>query len=489
MPIEPNQRYDQYIELRERWPAFHFHGWTLTDNAAETCVTYQFEIPGLAVFEPTLTFPDKVAGRSSINMFDSPLGRRILFSLGMVELVSYWKATCSPTVLVHAGWLDETDIFWWKTLYRLGLGEFFYRNGIPPDPNGFMELRCELPNPAAAHADALAASAASPYLPGGNLVPVGGGKDSVVTLELLAEHRENNVPFLINPTPAGLNTAAVAGYASEQTISVRRTIHPRLLELNRMGFLNGHTPFSAIVAFSAYLTAFRFGFARIVLSNEASANEGNLEGLDVNHQYSKSYAFEHSFMEYARRNFGSGIHYFSLLRPFNELQIARRFAAAPVSYREVFRSCNAGSRENRWCGQCPKCLFVRLILAPFLPAEELDRLIGPLLDDPAQISDFDGLTGLTPIKPFECVGEAEEVRCAVEWTILHNILEGRSQPLLLRHYAERMRALRGAKPVESAFPPSDIEGIMERFNEEHAIPEAFMEPVLRMREYVASDIE
>ena len=255
MPMEPNQRYEQYIELRERWPVFHYHGWMLTDTAAGTCVTYRFEIPGLAVFEPTLTLPDAAAGRNPVNSFDSPLGRRMLFSLGMVELVSYWKATCSPTVLVHAGWLDETDIIWWKTVYRLGLGEFYYRNGIPPNPDGFMDLRCEVPDPAAARTDAATAASASPTLTGGNLIPVGGGKDSVVTLELLAGQREKNVPFLINPTPAGLDTAAVAGYPSHQTVVVRRTIHPRLLELNRQGFLNGHTPFSAVVAFSAYLTA------------------------------------------------------------------------------------------------------------------------------------------------------------------------------------------------------------------------------------------
>ena len=110
MPMEPNQRYEQYIELRERWPVFHYHGWMLTDTAAGTCVTYRFEIPGLAVFEPTLTLPDAAAGRNPVNSFDSPLGRRMLFSLGMVELVSYWKATCSPTVLVHAGWLEEGQL-------------------------------------------------------------------------------------------------------------------------------------------------------------------------------------------------------------------------------------------------------------------------------------------------------------------------------------------------------------------------------------------
>ncbi|MBP7402065.1 MAG: hypothetical protein KBA30_05555 [Clostridia bacterium] len=481
---------DKYRELRGRWPVFHYHGWTLEETPDRTVVTWRFEVPGLAVFEPTLEIPAVSDGRGPANALDTPLGRRILLSLGMVELVSYWKAVCSPTVLVHAGWLYAGDIAWWKTLYRLGLGEFFYRNGIPPDPEGFMDLRCDVPDPAAARAEAEAAAAASPALPGGNLVPVGGGKDSVVTLELLADRRSANVPFFINPSPAGRDTAAVAGYPAGRTLSLKRTLHPRLLELNRLGFLNGHTPFSAIIAFSAWLSAYRFGYTRIVLSNEASANAGNLPDMDVNHQYSKSYAFEKSFMAYARRNFGGDILYFSLLRPFNELQIARRFAAADPRHREVFRSCNAGSRENRWCGRCPKCLFVRLILAPFLPPDELDRLLGgALLDDPARIVDFEGLTGLAPVKPFECVGEAEEVRCAVERTILRNILEAREQPLLLRHYAARMREIRGKKPSESAFPPSDIEGMLSRFDTEHGIPEDFMEPVLRMRDYVASDLE
>ena len=205
----------------------------------------------------------------------------------------------------------------------------------------------------------------------------------------------------------------------------------------------------------------------------------------MNHQYSKSFAFERDFSGYARRVLYGGIVYFSLLRPFNELQIACRFAASPA-YLEVFRSCNVGSRENRWCGQCSKCLFVRLILAPFVDADTLNGILGhDLLDDTELLADFDGLTGLAPVKPFECVGEAEEVRCAVEWTIEQHRRQNRPLPLLLRHYVESMHGVDKASPAPP-FSPVDRQAMLSCFNEEHGIPAAFMEPVRQMRNYVKS---
>lgn len=476
--MDPESRYDKYLELRARWPEFHYHGFTVRETSGETTVAYQFEIPGLAVFEPSITLPGLAAGRMPSGRLDTPLGRRILFSLGMVELVSYWKATCSPTVLVHAGWLGEEDIAWWKNLYYHGLGEFFHRNGIPADPAVFMDLRSIPIEPDAARADALASPATRPSLSGGNLVPIGGGKDSAVTLELLADRQADNIPFMINPQVAGWDTVRIAGYLQSRILCVRRSLHPRLLELNHLGYLNGHTPYSAVIAFVSYLAAYRFGFSRIVLSNESSANIGNIEGSDVNHQYSKSYEFEQAFDAYTRRSLSADIVYFSLLRPFNELQIARRFAGAPA-YLEAFRSCNVGSRENRWCGHCSKCLFVRLILAPFVLPETLDGILGrALLDDLSLAVDFDGLTGLSAIKPFECVGVAEEVRCAVEWAIEQAGAEGRPLPALLEHYAAK---------APHIFAPIDRQALLSCFNEAHGIPAEFMDPVRKMGEYVAGN--
>ncbi|HEY5466532.1 MAG TPA: hypothetical protein VIL27_05815 [Clostridia bacterium] len=476
--MDPESRYDKYLELRARWPEFHYHGFTVRETAEETTVVFQFEIPGLAVFEPSITLPGQAAGRLPSGRLDTPLGRRILFSLGMIELASYWKSTCSPIVLVHAGWLDEEDITWWKNLYYHGLGEFFHRNGIKTGPAEFMDLRSVPADPDAARADALAATATRPSLPGGNLIPIGGGKDSAVTLELLADRQTDNVPFMINPQTAGWDTVRIAGYPRDRAIHVRRSLHPNLLELNRLGYYSGHTPYSAVIAFVSYLAAYRFGFSRIVLSNESSANIGNFADSDVNHQYSKSYEFEQDFDAYVRRSLSAGIVYFSLLRPFNELQIARRFAGAPA-YLEAFRSCNVGSRENRWCGHCSKCLFVRLILAPFVLPETLDGILGrALLDDLSLAADFDGLTGLSAIKPFECVGVAEEVRCAVEWALEQYRSAGRPLPALLEHYAAK---------APHIFALIDRQALLSCFNEAHGIPTGFLEPVRKMREYVAGN--
>ena len=99
----------------------------------------------------------------------------------------------------------------------------------------------------------------------------------------------------------------------------------------------------------------------VALSNESSANESTVAGSTVNHQYSKSFEFEQDFHKYEKDWLGSGVYYFSMLRPLSEFQIAKYFAGA-TAYHDIFRSCNAGSKQDIWCGHCPKCLFVFLIL-------------------------------------------------------------------------------------------------------------------------------
>lgn len=98
----------------------------------------------------------------------------------MAEAVSYWKAACPPTVRVLCGSLSGEDILWFKKLWFSGLGEFFYRNGITTELDSFVNIVCE-----------------GEALPGGgdfvsaglNIIPVGGGKDSAVTTELLSGFR------------------------------------------------------------------------------------------------------------------------------------------------------------------------------------------------------------------------------------------------------------------------------------------------------------
>ena len=185
----------------------------------------------------------------------------------------------------------------------------------------------------------------------GNLIPIGGGKDSNVTMELLKEFSDVNRPYIINPRGATVESVIVGGYEGME-LAVKRTLDKEMLRLNKEGYLNGHTPFSAIVAFSSIITAYVNNLKYVVLSNESSANESTVSGSTVNHQYSKSYEFEYDFNTYEKEFIKSGVYYFSLLRPLSEYQIASYFSRLK-KYHGVFRSCNKGSHTNIWCADCP----------------------------------------------------------------------------------------------------------------------------------------
>ncbi len=408
--------------LREQYPVFRFVSFDVNETDKTLEIDYHFEIEGLSAFAPHWSFPKPETGAFAADI----TLRQMAFSLGMVELISYWKLTCSPRVEILAGTLDAEQITWWKRLYFGGLGEFFYRNGIDTSEEEFMEI---IPLGTAISGENIERPALD-----GCLVPIGGGKDSAVTLELLRERGGKRLGYIINPRMATLDTAKAAGMADDEVLSVRRTLDPRMLELNRQGYLNGHTPFSALVAFSGLITAYLHRLEYIVLSNESSANESTVAGSTVNHQYSKSFEFEQDFYNYERRYLRSGILYFSLLRPLSEYQIARLFADMPA-YHPVFRSCNAGSKTDSWCGVCPKCLFVYTILSPFLPQDYLAKAFGrAMLEDEELRPIFDQLIGITPEKPFECVGSRDEVNMAAVETVKALTLDGKPLPKLLQYY-------------------------------------------------------
>ena len=183
------------------------------------------------------------------------------------------------------------------------------------------------------------------------------------------------------------------------------------------------------------------GRGAVVMSNEWSASSGNLErdGRTVNHQYSKSLEFETAFRSIL--TVGGGPEYFSLLRPWSELWIARRFATDSAAYLPLFRSCNRAFhvdpriRWKTWCGQCDKCAFIDLILAPFVPAPELAAVFAgrePLQD----VRDRHALVGI--VEP-EVLGhvEAGEVRLGPQCQVLERTLRLARRELRLKLAARR----------------------------------------------------
>jgi hypothetical protein len=411
----------KYLELRDTYATFSFEDFSFSFDSVNFDITFLFSLDGKYSFSPKIRIPSR--DFYHIEKLPDELLRNLVFHMGMVELISYWKAACPRKVIIKPYQLTDDQKRWWKKLYFNGLGEFFYLNHIETDQDSFMDIVCEgepLPG-------IMSLETNNFYM-----VPIGGGKDSVVSLELL-KGQSKVIPMVINPRKATDECIAVAGFSKDESIIVSRSIDKQLLELNAMGFLNGHTPFSAMLAFTSLLVAAFTGIRNIALSNEASANETTVAGKEINHQYSKSYEFESDFRYYVGHYITGSINYFSFLRPLYEIQIARLFAGFP-KYFPIFKSCNVGSKTDVWCCQCPKCLFAYIILAPWLSKEDLLGIFGEdMLNKPSLKHAFDQLTGWEEVKPFECIGTIEEVNIA-----LCAVVEqyGNNLPYLLQKYVK-----------------------------------------------------
>jgi hypothetical protein len=328
--------------------------------------------------------------------------------------VSYYKTAAPPVIDLGPTALTDAELAFLREFYLQGLGEFAYRNALD-----LTDLRIE--------ASRAAATPATPATPAAReirraLVPFGGGIDSIVVVERVRRLADAALFVVNRPADRFEAIEAPAAVTGLPIIRAEREIDPQLLRSAELGFLNGHVPVTGILSAIAVLAAVLTGRDAVVMSNEWSASIPTLEhdGRQVNHQYSKGDAFEAALRGVLADSPAPMPQYFSWLRDRTELWVGREFAALEA-YHGSFRSCNKAfysdpaRRFDHWCGQCDKCCFIDLILAPFIPAADLRRIFaqtGEPLDDPGLAGKFLALLGAGR-KPFECVGEVNECRAAV----------------------------------------------------------------------------
>ena len=421
-------KFKEFNKYREEYKEFIYNDYSIREEKEAIYIEYDFEIPNLTKFNPKLKILKKEMNFKNI---DSKHVKNMVFHIGLIELISYWKSTCSPKIIIKCGYLNEEQINWWKKLYFYGLGELFYTNEIKSNIEEFVNIEC-ISNVNKIEYETIEEES------NGYIIPIGGGKDSVVTLECLKNIDKDTYTLIINPKVTTLKCAEIAEFDNDRIIEIYRTIDKNLIELNAKGFINGHTPFSAMLAYVSYLVAYLLGKKYIALSNENSANESNVVGEKVNHQYSKSFEFECDFGEYVEKYLKAPVKYFSFLRPLNELQIAKIFSKHE-KYHKVFKSCNVGSKgeEWKWCCNCAKCLFAYIILSPYLYKEKLINIFGEdLFEKENLLETFIELIGKGNNKPFDCVGTYEEVNFAVSKTIENLLEKGIKLPYMLQYYKE-----------------------------------------------------
>ncbi|MFJ6199402.1 hypothetical protein [Micromonospora sp. NPDC092111] len=385
-------------EQLRRMDAFTFPSYSIDLATGEALFDYALTGPdGEQRFTEVITLPLPAEPPSDQTV--ATLGR-VLELLHLVAGVSYYKAAAPPRLVLPAP-LGGAAAELVTAVYTRGLAEYAYRNELPH----VLELR--------------------PLVPAGEVSPprvyddsdrrplsaVGGGKDSIVSLEALRRAGFDPVPFSVNPNHVIGSVNEASGLPA---LAARRRIDPVLFELNAAGARNGHIPVTAINSLIAVATAVLHGLGPVVMSNERSASDPNLvwNGHEINHQWSKGIAAEGLLRAALAEHAGLTEPYFSLLRSLSELHIARLFAAID-RYDAVVTSCNAAFKlrdaSARWCRNCPKCRFVFLAMAPFMPRARVVGIFGgDLLAEATQIPGYRELLGVDGHKPFECVGEVEE---------------------------------------------------------------------------------
>jgi hypothetical protein len=439
-------------ETRQHHDTFSYRGFDIQSTHDLLEITFSFHVSPHLEFTPKVTLP-------LMGSIDHKEIENLAFHLGLIEAISYWKATCSPNFVVEAGYLDPQQILWWHDLFIHGLGEFYFQNQIDFRDTDFLTITSP--------------KSISKYIPvsnnnsHGDLILVGGGKDSITTLEMVKKTNNRIGVLLLNPTKAALDTTILA--EKSHPLIVTRTIDNRLLELNQKGYLNGHTPFSAYLSFLGTFMGILHGYEHIITSNELSAGEGNTDylGMEVNHQYSKSYRYEKMFRQYSNDYLTTSVSYFSVLRPLSELQIAALFSKV-TKYDKAFSSCNI-SRNKYWCGECAKCAFVYLVLNPFLDPERTRYIFGDtdFFQNPKIQQHVIDLVGLGKHKPFECVGTEAESRQAVALIIYKYRRFGLKLPSLLTEIDQRLHLTQNASEHDL------LHNISHDWSKEHFLPDMY----------------
>ncbi len=347
-------------------------------------------------FQEEICFPN-----ISLKQLDLSELATSLAYLHLILGISYYKVGVPDEITLHNYWLSTAQAEFFNQTFFLGLQEFAYRNQL--------DLRDKINFPVALETNL---KASNNHSLSGIILPMGGGKDSMLCLEILKAEKPLLLTLGVNP-----QVQAIAELMNLPLVEITRKIDPKLLLLNEQGGLNGHVPFSAILGAVCVVAGLIYQKKYLVLGNERSANEANLEylGTAVNHQYSKSFHFEERFNNFIKTQINGELEYFSLLRQFSEAGIARQLAKHH-EYLDIFASCNqfkklSSDRTRKWCGRCAKCCFVFLCMAPFVDQHKMFQIFGAnLLAAEDLLLEFQRLTGLAEDKPWECVGEYSECR-------------------------------------------------------------------------------
>jgi len=456
----------KFEDFRAKYPNFTYrsYSWSKKGSILNLFFTYAFSSEDVITTSFEINLPEEISEEVIKQNED------YIFRIGLINALSYWKAFCSPHFYIACGNLAETELSWWRDIWYDGMGEFRYRNKLlDVSKESWVEFILN------SSEKKLEKQVHDFSNLSGNLIAFTGGKDSSLTLGILQENRKNEI-FSINPSANMEKVRSFFHYDQYPEIIINRTIHERLLTLNKEGALNGHTPFSITIAFLGVFLASLRKKKYVIVSNESSANESTVPGTDINHQYSKSFLFEKSFKDYCSTIWSGGPEYFSILRPFSEIGIISLLK----QYEEIMpyiSSCNIKAKKGLWCGKCAKCFFSFLTFSAIWDIKFAEKIIGiNMFAVPENIDMLYELTGMSVNKPFECVGTSEESLSTISYIL--NKFPNAKEESVLKTFLEKNK--------DKLPDPKNFNLIACEFHE-HLLPEEFLNIIMKAKNKICHE--
>lgn len=343
--------------------------------------------------------------------YDADILDKALFLAFVLIGTSYYKTFPTSDVALANGSIDEWQANFFNAVYQEGMSQFAFENKL---------TREQL-----AHFTSSQNATAAPlvYEGDGILALESGGKDSLLVASLLEERGIDFTPWYVSSAD---DYPAVLGKFKTPLLTTKRVLdHNGLQKAQAEGGKNGHVPVTYILKSLALVQAILHGKKHVLVSIAHEGEEAHewIGDLPINHQWSKTWGAERSFVEYVEKYITTGLLIGSPLRQYSELKMAELFVEhAWAKYGNSFSSCNLINYKQgqanstlKWCGKCPKCANSYLLFASFVDSPELQTLFDgqDLFIEPSLEDTFKGLLGVDGVmKPFECIGEIDELRLA-----------------------------------------------------------------------------
>jgi len=360
-------------------------------------------------FENGQKFCERIEFAQTLDGYNQDVFERAMFLAFTLIGTSYFKTAPTNEVRFNQGAVDEWQADFLNQVYQEGMSQFAFENQL---------TREDL-----AHFQATGSSVqATSYHGEGILALQSGGKDSILLAQKLHAASKPFTSFYISSAdvyPEVIDRLGMPVYTAKRILD-----HGALNAAKIAGGLNGHIPLTYVSLALGLLQAVLAGKNAVLsaIGHEGEEAHDWIGDLPVNHQWAKTWQAEQLFVEYVNRYISADIRVGSPIRQFSELSVAKQFVESSwTDFSRQFSSCNLGNykqgapdQQLRWCGKCPKCANSYLLFAPFVPADDLQAVFqGDLFERDDLVETFKGLLDVDGVmKPFECVGEVDELRAA-----------------------------------------------------------------------------